>query len=71
MIGGVKFGHCSLSHAAPSVWNSPPHEKKHIEETTAVRTALKTRLLVSSNPTSSSSIGTPSTFRVVVVNYLI
>ena len=37
------FGHCPFSHAAPSTWNSLPHEIRHIQSTTAFRTALKTR----------------------------
>ena len=38
------FGHSSFSHAAPSVWNSLPHEIRHIQSTTAFKTALKTHL---------------------------
>ena len=41
------FGHCSFSHAAPSVWNSLPHESRHIHSTTAFKTALKTHLFKS------------------------
>ena len=26
------FGHCSFSYAAPSVWNSLPHEIRHISQ---------------------------------------
>ena len=29
------FGHRSFSHAVPSVWNSLPHEIRHIQSTTA------------------------------------
>ena len=38
------FGHCSFSHAAPSLWNSLPHEIRHNLSTTAFKTALKTHL---------------------------
>ena len=45
------FCHCftiikmySFSHAAPSVWNSLPHDIKHIQSVTAFKTALKTHL---------------------------
>ena len=41
------FGHCSFSHATPSVWNSLPHEIGHIQSTIAFRTALKTHLFKS------------------------
>ena len=41
------FGHRSFSHAAPSVWNSLPHEIRHIQSTTAFKTALKTHLFKS------------------------
>ena len=36
--------HRSFSHAAPSVWNSLPHEIRHIQSTTAFKTDLKTHL---------------------------
>ena len=38
------FGYCSFFHAAPSVWNSLPHEIRHIQSATAFKTALKTHL---------------------------
>ena len=38
------FGHRSFSHATPSVWNSLPHEIRHIQSNTAFKTALKTHL---------------------------
>ena len=38
------FGRRSFSHAAPSVWNSLPHEIRHIQLTTAFNTTPKTRL---------------------------
>ena len=41
------FGHCSFSHAALSVWNSLPHDIRHIQSVTAFKTALKTHLLKS------------------------
>ena len=41
------FGHRSFSHAAPSVWNSLPHEIRHIQSATAFKTALKTHLFKS------------------------
>ena len=41
------FGHCSFSHAAHSVWNSLPHEIRHIQSATAFKTALKTHLFKS------------------------
>ena len=40
-------GHRSLSNAAPSVWNSLPHEIRGIQLTTAFKTALKTHLFKS------------------------
>ena len=40
-----RFGHRSFSHATSSVWNSLPHEIRHIQSTTAFKTALKTHLL--------------------------
>ena len=36
--------HCSFSHVAHSVWNSLPHEIRHIQSPTAFKTALKTHL---------------------------
>ena len=36
------FGHRSFSYAASSVWNSLPHEIRHIQSTIAVKIALKT-----------------------------
>ena len=37
------FGHSSFCPcAAPSVWNSLPHEIRHIQSTTVFKTALKT-----------------------------
>ena len=44
-------GHRSFSHAAPSVWNSLPHEIRHIQSATAFKTALR---LICSNPTSAN-----------------
>ena len=41
------FGHRSFSHATPSVWNSLPHEIRHIQSTTAFKVALKTHLFKS------------------------
>ena len=41
------FGHRSFSHAAPSVWNSLPHEIRHIQSATALKTAWKTHLFKS------------------------
>ena len=41
------FGHLSFSHAAPSVWNSLPHDIRHIQSITAFKTALKTHLFKS------------------------
>ena len=41
------FGHCSFSHAAPSVWNFLPHEIRHIQSATAFKTAFKTHLFKS------------------------
>ena len=41
------FGHRSFSHAAASVWNSLPHEIRHIQSVTALKTALKTHLFKS------------------------
>ena len=41
------FGHRSFSHAVPSVWNSLPHEIRHIQSTTAFKTVLKTHLFKS------------------------
>ena len=41
------FGHRSFSHAAPSVWNSLPHEIRHIQSANAFKTALKTHLFKS------------------------
>ena len=41
------FGRRSFFHAAPSVWNSLPHEIRHIQSATAFKTALKTHLLKS------------------------
>ena len=39
--------HHSLSHAAPSVWNSLPHEIRHVQSATAFKTASKTHLFKS------------------------
>ena len=47
MIKTKTFGHRSFSHATPSVWNSLPQEIRHIQSTTAFRTALKTHLFKS------------------------
>ena len=41
------FGQRSFSHAAPSVWNSLPHDIRHIQSVTAFKTALKTHLFKS------------------------
>ena len=41
------FGHCSFSHATPSVWNSLPHEIRHTQSTNAFKTALKIHLFKS------------------------
>ena len=41
------FGHRSFSHAAPSVWNSLPHDIRHNQSATAFKTALKTHLFKS------------------------
>ena len=41
------LGHHSFSYAAPSVWNSLPSEIRHIQSTTAFKTALKTCLFKS------------------------
>ena len=41
------FGHRLFSHAAPSVWNSLPHDIRHIQSVTAFKTALKTHLFKS------------------------
>ena len=41
------FGHRSFSHAAPSVWNSLPHDIRHIRSVTSFKTALKTHLFKS------------------------
>ena len=41
------FGHRSFSHTAPSVWNSLPHDIRHIQSVTAFKTALKTHLFKS------------------------
>ena len=41
------FGHRSFSKTAPSFWNSLPREIRHIQSTTAFKTALKTHLLKS------------------------
>ena len=41
------FGHRLFSHAAPSIWNSLPHEIRHIQSATAFITALKTHLFKS------------------------
>ena len=38
------FGHRSFSYAALSVWNSLPREIRHIQSTTAFKTALTTHL---------------------------
>ena len=38
------IGHRSFSHAGPSVWNSLPRGIRHVQSTTASRTALKTHL---------------------------
>ena len=43
--------HCLFSYAAPPVWNSLPHEIRHIQWTIAFKTALKT---LCSNPTSAN-----------------
>ena len=40
-------GHHSFSHAAPSVWNSLPHDIRHIQSVTAFKTALKPHLFKS------------------------
>ena len=36
-----------FSHAAPSVWNSLPHDIRHIQSVTAFKTAFKTHLFKS------------------------
>ena len=41
------YGQSSFSHAAPSVWNSLPHDIRHIQSVTAFKTALKTHLFKS------------------------
>ena len=41
------FGHRSFSYTTPSVWNSLPFEIRHIQPTTAFKTALKTHLFKS------------------------
>ena len=41
------LGHRSFSHAVPSVWNSLPHDIRHIQSVTAFKTALKTHLFKS------------------------
>ena len=41
------FEQCSFSHAAPSVWNSLPHDIRHIQSAAAFKTALKTHLFKS------------------------
>ena len=41
------FGHRSISNATPSVWNSLPCEIRHIQSTTAFKTALGTPLFKS------------------------
>ena len=41
------FGHRSFSHAAPSVWNSLPHNIRPIQSVIAFKTALKTHLFKS------------------------
>ena len=41
------FGHRSFSLAAPFVWNSLPRVIRHIQSTTAFKTALKTHLFQS------------------------
>ena len=41
------FGYRSFSLAAPSVWNSLPHDIRHIQSVTAFKTALKTHLFKS------------------------
>ena len=41
------FGQRSFSHAAPPVWNSLPHEIRHIQSATAFKTALKAHLFKS------------------------
>ena len=41
------FGHRSSSYAAPSVWNSLPHEIRDIQSATAFKTAMKTSLFKS------------------------
>ena len=40
-------GHRSFSHAASSVWNSLPHDIRHIQSVTAFKAALKTYLFKS------------------------
>ena len=41
------FGHRSYSYDATSVWNSLPREIRHIQSTTAFKTAPKTHLFKS------------------------
>ena len=41
------FWHRSFSHAAPSIWNSLPREIRHIQSTTAFKTAMNTHLFKS------------------------
>ena len=41
------FGHRSFSRAVPSVWNSLPRDIRHIQSTTAFKTALKIHLFKS------------------------
>ena len=44
LIKTKTFGCCSFSHADPSVWNSLPRQIRHIQSTTAFKTAMKTQL---------------------------
>ena len=41
------FGHRTFYYAAPFVWNSLPREIRHIQSTTALKTAPKTHLFKS------------------------
>ena len=50
-----KHGHRSFSYSAPSVWKSVPREIRHIQSTTAFKTALKTHLLKPITASKSST----------------